>query len=224
MKRTRSVLILTGAALLLLGCSSAQDDWNKASAAGTVEAYQNFLNKHPSGEHSSDARERIHSLEDDAAWAQAKQTDTVAAYQDYLQKQPAGAHTKDAQDAITAQQRATDWKSADSAGTVAALQDFLKKYPSGAEADQARQKLTDLTAYRVQIASARTERQAQREKEKLGAKYAKVIHEIVVVNDSKRGYKVTSAPMSQTEANSACGELKKAHLSCEVVKNDQSSG
>lgn len=224
MRRFRSMLTLVSTLLIMLGCSSAKEDWNKATAAGTVAAYQDYLNKHPAGEHSSDALNRIHSLQDDAAWAQARQTNTVAAYQDYLEKQPAGSHTKDAQDAVTAQQRSADWQTAQTTGTVAALQDFLKKYPDGSEADQARAKLADLTGYRVQIAAAKNEQQAQREKEKLGTKYGKVIHDVVVVSDSKRGYTVASQPMSQTQAQDACSELKKSRLSCEVVKNDKSSG
>ena len=224
MRRFRSVLALVSTMVILLGCSSAKEDWNKATAADTVAAYQDYLNKHPSGDHSSDALNKIHSLQDDAAWAQAKETNTVASYQDYLEKQPAGSHTKDAQDAVTAQQRSTDWQTAQTTGTVAALQDFLKKYPDGSEAGQARTKLADLTAYRVRIASAKTERQAQHDKEKLATKYGKVIHEVVVVSDPKQGYTVASQPMSQTQAQDACSELKKSRLPCEVVKNDKSSG
>src|SRR5689334_1155041 len=79
MRRFRSMLTLVSTLLIMLGCSSAKEDWNKATAAGTVAAYQDYLNKHPAGEHSSDALNRIHSLQDDAAWAQARQTNTVAA-------------------------------------------------------------------------------------------------------------------------------------------------
>ena len=224
MKKSWSIAVLATVAVLM-GCSSAKEDWNKASSANTVAAYQDYLNKHPSGEHSADAQDRIHTLQDDAAWSQAKQTNTVDAYKDYLQKQPAGSHDKDAQEAITAAQRAADWKVADAAGTSAAVQDFLKKYPDGPEADAARGKLKSLTGYRVRFSSAKTERQAQREKEKLGGKYSKVVHDVVVIQESTgKRYAVASTPMSQTEAESACSELKKSHLSCEVVKNDSSNG
>jgi hypothetical protein len=97
----------------------------------------------------------------------------------------------------------------------------LKKYPTGAEADQARTKLTALGGYRVELASVKTEKQAQHEQQHLRAKYGSILHEIEVVPaNTGKGYGVESAPMSQSQADSACGELKKAHQSCAVVKSD----
>jgi len=219
MNRSRAILVLLAAATLW-ACSSAKEDWNKASTTNTVAAYQEYLSKHPTGEHSTEASDRIHSLQDEEAWSQAKQANTLDAYHDYLQKQPTGSHIKDAQDAITALQRDADLKAAESTGTVAALQDFLKKYPTGAEADEAKAKLSALNGYRVQLASVKTEKQAQRERDHLRAKYGSILHDVVIAPaNSGKGYGVTSAPMSQTEADSACGELKKAHQSCEVVKS-----
>ena len=220
MKRSRIILMLS-AAVTLWGCSSAQDDWNKANAANTVAAYQEYLSKHPTGDHSSDASDRIRTLQDDEAWSQAKQVNTADAYRDYLQKQPTGSHVKEAQDAATAAERAADWKTADSAGTAAAVQDFLKKYPTGTEADQARQKLATLAGYKVQLATAKTEKQARKQQETLKSKYGNVLQDVIVVPASSgKSYGLESAPMSESQANSACSELKKAHQSCAVVKND----
>ncbi len=224
MNRLRISLLLVPAAALF-ACSNAQQDWNKASTANTVAAYQEYLSKHPSGEHSSDASDRIHSLQDDEAWQQAKQTNSADAYRDYLQKQPTGTHTKDAQDALTAEERATDWKTAESTGTVASLQDFLKKYPAGAEADQARSKLAEMSGYKVHLASAPTEKQARRERDHLRAKYGSILHDVVVApSNTGKGYGVDSAPMSQAQADSACAELKKSHQTCEVIKSDVGKG
>jgi SPOR domain len=220
MNRLRVTLVLLAGATLW-ACSSAQEDWNKANTANTVAAYQEYLKKHPTGDHSTEASDRIHSLQDDDAWSQAKQANTQDAYQDYLQKQPTGSHVKDAQDAITGLQRASDWKTAESTGTVAALQDFLKKYPTGAEADEAKAKLSALNGYRVRLAAVKTEKQAQQVRDHLQAKYGNILHDVVVAPASSgKGYGVTSAPMTQSEADSACGELKKAHQSCEVVKSE----
>src|SRR5262249_2878810 len=116
MNRARVTLVLLTAATLW-ACSSAQEDWNKASTANTVAAYQQYLSKHPSSEHSGEASDRIRTLQDDEAWSQAKQANSLAAYQDYTQKQPTGSHVKDAQDAITGLQRAEDLKTAESSGT-----------------------------------------------------------------------------------------------------------
>jgi len=220
MSRSWVIVILT-ATVTLWGCSSAQDDWNKANAANTVAAYQQYLSKHPTGDHSADASGRIRVLQDDEAWAQAKQANTPDAYHDYLQKQPAGSHANEAQDALTAAQRAADWKNADSTGTVAAVQDFLKKYPDGPEADEARQKLTTLAGYKVQLATVKSEKEANKQQEHLKSKYGSVLHDVVVVpTNSGKSYALESAPMSESQANSACGELKKSHQSCQVVKSD----
>jgi len=220
-----SLVLSVAATAVLFGCSSSTADWNKATSVGTVAAYQDYMNKHPSDEHTADALDKIHTLQDEAAWSQAKQTNTADSYQAYVKSQPTGAHVKDAEQEIAAGQRATDWKSADSAGTVAAVQDFLKKYTDGSEVDQARKKLTDLTGYQVQLAAAKTERQAEQEMQKISAKYAKVMHDgVVVQKDSAKGYTVDSKPMSHDQAASACGELKTAHLGCEVVKASASNG
>lgn len=214
------VSLVLAAAATLWACSSAQEDWNRANTANTVAAYQEYLSKHPTGEHSADASGRIHSLQDDEAWSQAKQTNSVDGYHDYLQKQPTGSHITEAQDALTAAQRAADWKTAESTGTVASLQDFLKKYAVGPEVDEARAKVAALSGYKVQLAAVKTEKQAQREKEHLRAKYGNMLHDVVVVPaNSGKGYGLESAPMSQSQADSACSELKKAHQSCEVVKS-----
>ena len=220
MNRLRMSLVLAAAAALG-ACSSAQSDWSKANAANTVAAYQEFLSKHPTGEHSAEAGDRIHALQDDQAWSQAKQTNTIDGYRDYLQKQPTGSHVTEAQDAVSTQQRAADWQAAESAGTVASVQDFLKKYSAGPEVDQARAKLGELAGYKVQLAAGKTEKQAQRERDNLRSKYGSILHDVVVVPPSSgKGYGLESAPMSQSQADSACSALKKAHQSCEVVKSD----
>jgi outer membrane protein assembly factor BamD (BamD/ComL family) len=223
MNRSRISLVLVATASLW-ACSSAQQDWNKATASNTVAAYQDYLSKHPTGEHSAEASDKIRTLQDDAAWSQAKQANTLDAYRDYLQKQPTGSHTKDAEDAIKPLQMTADLKSAEGTGTVTALQDFLNKYPAGPEADEARAKLAALNGYRVHLASAKTEKQAKKERDALSAKYGNVLHEVIVVPASSgKGYAVNSAPMSQSDAESACGELKKSHQRCEVMKNDATS-
>ncbi|HVO48444.1 MAG TPA: hypothetical protein VMT29_19160 [Steroidobacteraceae bacterium] len=220
MRRSRTSLILA-LVFALCACSSAQQDWNKASTANTVAAYKDYLTRHPSGPNSVEAANRVHALEDEAAWSQAKQANTPDAYRSYLEQQPAGSHLKDAQQALTDAQRAADWKSADGAGTVAALQEFLTKYPQSAQSDQARAKLASLTGFRVRLTSANSQKLAQRERESLNARYARLLHDVEVVpSRGGRHFALESAPMSQSEADSACHELKKSHQSCEVIRSE----
>jgi hypothetical protein len=74
---------------------------------------------------------------------------------------------------------------------------------------------------RRQLASAKTQRLAEKQRNLLRSKYGDILHDVVVVPaNSGKSYRVESAPMSQTEADSACSELNKAHQSCEVIKNE----
>jgi hypothetical protein len=220
MNRMRILFLLLATSVTVWACSSTQDDWNKANAANTVAAYQQFLSNHPTGDRSVEATGRIRALQDENAWTRAKQTNSSSAYQGYLQNQPTGSHVKEAQEAVTAVQRAADWQAAQTAGTAASIQDFLKKYPQGSEADQARTRLTTMTGYRVQLAAAKTQKQADKERDQLRAKYSSILHDVVVAPPSSgTTYQLESAPMSQSDANSACEQLKRAHRHCEVVKS-----
>jgi outer membrane protein assembly factor BamD (BamD/ComL family) len=209
------------AAILLAACSSEQSDWRKASASDTVAAYQQFLREHPNTTRSVEARNRIRAMEDEQAWARAQQANTVAAYQDYLKEQPAGIHVEEAKDHIAANERMSAWTAASAANTPEALESFLEKYPQGPEADQAKAKLAQLTGYRVQLASYRSEQRAQKTRDRLQGKYGDVLGNVVVVPEAGSNV-VRSAPMGEAEANNACAKLKRAHLSCEVIKDANS--
>jgi len=216
------LLTTLSAVALVAACSSAENDWNKATAENTVAAYETYLQKHPDGNHRVEADARITKLNESDAWNQATQANTVQSYQDYLQKKPDGEHAQQAKDSIESIQRANDWSQAKLAGTTAALQDFLRKHDKGTEADQARQQLAAMTAYRVQLASAKTQLQAEHERVRLQSKYGKVVHEMTVtpaVAGSK--YLVVSTPMSQADANSTCAKLRHAHSECSVVPNGE---
>lgn len=209
-------------AATLVACSSTQGDWNQASAHNTVAAYQDFLRQHPSTDLAVEAQTRIRQLQDDQAWTQAKDANTAEAFRQYLKSQPKGLHVAESQDRVTAFERAQAWRTADSEGKAPALQAFLQKYPQGVEADQARDKLEQLKAdaYRVQVAAFRAQRDADRARARLQARYSKVLHDVVVVPPAglEKLTTIRSAPMTLKEAQSACGTLKKEHRQCEVVR------
>lgn len=92
-------------ALLSTGCGTAEYDWNKAMAGGTLAAYRTFLKDHPTGPRADDARGRILALEDDQAWARARATHTIAGYREYLRTESGGVHAADAQYDIAALER-----------------------------------------------------------------------------------------------------------------------
>ncbi|HUN76820.1 MAG TPA: SPOR domain-containing protein [Steroidobacteraceae bacterium] len=223
MKRSSGLGVLLAALLcaLLVACSSSEADWQQASAANTTAAYMNFLKQHPNGEHADEARTRIRSLEDDQAWTAALNGNTEQSYQQYLTSRPNGAHAQDARDSITKLQRAAAWKSAQADGSASALQAFLQKYPQGEESDEARAQLDKLNnSYRVQLAAFRSKSGAQRDSTRLRERFHRVLHDVAVLPPMPpdKLYRVTSDPMSEADANSACAKLKKAHQSCKVVK------
>jgi outer membrane protein assembly factor BamD (BamD/ComL family) len=209
-------------ALCLLACSSNEADWQKATSANTVSAYQDFLKQHPNGQHADEARSRITSLEDEQAWMEALNANTQGAYEQYLRNEPSGAHAQEARDRITGFQRAAAWKTAQADGTPAALQAFLQKYPTGPESDEARAALQKLqNNYQAQVGSYRSRKEAERMSARVKRRFGEVLHDVVVVPstpEDKMNH-VRSAPMSEADATAACAKLKKAHQRCEVVKS-----
>lgn len=207
---------------LLMACNSAKSDWNKADTANTAAAFQDFLKQHPNDDHAQEARDRLQKIEDEQAWADAQKSNTLDAYQQYLQKETNGAHVEDAHTQVIALERAAAWKSAQSADTESALQGFLQKYSQGPEVVQAREQLTKLQSenYRVQLASFKDEKQAEKSRDSLKARYSAELHDVVIVppNGSEKFERVESGPMTEADAKSACTKLKKDHQRCEVVK------
>ena len=221
MKTVQTVLSLI-VATVLVACSSAESDWSKASTANTAEAYQDFLTKHPTGAHAQDAHDRLQKLGDDKDWSDAQQSNTADAYQQYLQKEPNGAHAADAHTQLDALNRAADYKTAQAANTEQALQEFLQKYNQGPEVDQAKAQLQKLQSegYRVELASFKDEKAAEKSRDSLKAKFGSELNDVVVIppSGSEKQHRVASAPMTEADAKAACAKLKKAHQHCEVVK------
>jgi hypothetical protein len=210
------------AGLALSACNRADSDWKKATAANTLAAYQTFVQQHGGDKRADNARGRILALQDEQAWAAALKANTVEGFNAYLQAESGGVYADDARYHITALQRAADWQALQSDASdasVASLQEFLRKYPQGPESNQARAKLNDLS-YRVQLADSRSKAEAERKRAQLQARFGKVLPEIVVVAPTAPDalYHVTSGPMSQATASSACAALERAHQSCKLVQ------
>jgi hypothetical protein len=218
MKTRLMMLTVLGAAVALSACNSADSDWNKATAANTLAAYQAFVQQHGSDQRADNARGRILALQDEQAWAVARAANTVESYNAYLQTESGGVHAGQAQYNLTALHRAQDWQVIENDASAASLQTFLLKYPQGPEANQARTKLSALN-YRLQLADSRTQAGAERKRAQLAAKFGKVLDEIIVVAPagSHTMFRVTSGPMSQATANSACAVLERAHQSCKLI-------
>jgi hypothetical protein len=209
--------------LLLVACSSTESDWSKASSAGTLAAYQQFLMLHPDGAHAQEARARIQSLQDDQAWTLAQNANTQQSLQQYLQQQPNGAHAAEARTRLSDLQRGAAWQQAQARNSAAAYQDFLRQYPQAPEAAQARARLQQLATYQVQLATYHSKSAAERERRQLQARYGKMLHQVVVDTTPNRINEVRSAPMSQADAQLTCAALKRRGQHCQVVASASGS-
>jgi hypothetical protein len=212
-----AVLIVTG--FLTVACNSAAGDWDKATAANTLAAYQAFLQNHSTNTHAGDAQARIAQLQDDADWSMAQSENSEKSYGDYLQQHATGAHVAAAHDHLTSLQRAVAWKSAKDAGTAVAMRTFLEKYPQGFEADEAKQKLAALESYRVQLEATRSKSAAERKLKFAKQHFGKELRDVEIAspNPPDTLYRVMSGAMSHDDASSACQALQRAHEACEVV-------
>ena len=218
----RRYLALSGmlfGAVLLSACGPAYE-WSQTSAVNTVAAYQKFLSKHPTDPHALDARKRIATLQDERAWTTAQIASSVQGYQQYLTDEPNGAHVLDARDNIVTRERDAAWQTVQANETEQSLRGFIKQYPSSIEAEGAREQLRMIAGYRAELGSAGSERLADRERDALAKRFGKRLRQLVILGPdaNDRGYRITSAPMSEQDARTTCETLRNSGRSCAVVQ------
>ncbi len=88
--------VLAAVLLTVAACSAEQQDWRAAEAAGTSEAYRNFLEQHPDSELAAKARERVGEFAEDRDWSQASKLGSVDAYRGFLAAHPDGRWSQEA--------------------------------------------------------------------------------------------------------------------------------
>ncbi len=89
-------------------------DWKTAETANSIQSYEDYLGKHPSGKNAPTAQERINRMKADAAAAEASAIEEAA------------------------------WQSAKTNNTVSGYETFLSSYPSSKYAPLAKAALEDL--------------------------------------------------------------------------------
>ena len=82
--------------LALAGCSSESSDWKSATAADTSEAYQQYLQQHPSGANADQAKAHLQQLQEDRAWQSASSADNRGAYEQFLAQHADGKWAQEA--------------------------------------------------------------------------------------------------------------------------------
>lgn len=163
-------------------------------------------------------------LQDDGSPAEARSGDAALPYQNYLPQRPGAIDMTGARDKIAIAERKAAWSSVQSAGTAVAYQAFLEQYARGTDADQARARLAELNGFTVRLASLRSEKDAEKVRDRLEGRYGDALREVVVIppSDAQKLNSVRSAPMTEDEAKTACATLNKSHQDCEVIKTIKS--
>ena len=78
-------------------------DWKTAETANSLQSYQDYLGRHPSGKNAGEAQSRINAMQaaaaaaeasqiEEAAWTSAKTSNTVSGYETYLSSYPSGKY------------------------------------------------------------------------------------------------------------------------------------
>jgi hypothetical protein len=80
----------------LAGCSGEGTDWKSATAADTSEAYQQYLQQHPTGANAEQARAHLKQLQEDRDWQSASTADNRAAYEQFLVQHADGKWAQEA--------------------------------------------------------------------------------------------------------------------------------
>ncbi len=139
-----SCILLFLSTFLVVGCSSTWLNWQEAKFSNTVDAYTDYLAKHPQGPHADDARAAIDDLEWDSAKNYASLSyplpldkESIEAFNGYILKFPQGRHVVEAKEGI----EQLDWKAADSSGKITDYMGYLSKYPRGKYADRAKEEI-----------------------------------------------------------------------------------
>ena len=119
---------------------------NRAKAAGSVKAYQEFLAAHAASHVAAAAKTLLAEQTDFDAVAK---DDGEPAWRGFLSRWPQGARTATAKKRLDASRQREDgaWQEASGKGTAPALETFLQGFPSGRYHEQAERLLRELAEF-----------------------------------------------------------------------------
>jgi outer membrane protein assembly factor BamD (BamD/ComL family) len=215
----RKILVFLAAGLIS-ACGTSEYDWQRAYAANTLSAYQNFLKDHPKSKQADLARGVILAMQDDQAWKAAALAQSKQGFDAYLAAYPGGVHADQARFDITALDRAAAWKLVEHDVDYASLHAFLAQYPTGPESDAARARMAKMT-FRAKFADAASRGAADRQRARLQLRLHDILNtlEIIPPSQADKHYEVASGLLSDAAAHAACVAALHEHQRCEVVSD-----
>lgn len=118
--------------------------WQAAQEIHTVEAYRDFIDKHPKSEFKEEAQNQIAILQKAAmeeAWENTRKDNSVEAYKDFLKKYPKSDYQQQANSIV----EEMEWARVSKSDSRNGYERFLKNYPKSTYASNAQEKLKNHT-------------------------------------------------------------------------------
>jgi cell division protein FtsN len=225
--RARIVLALT---FLLVSCSAEKTDWQSAQSADTVEAYEQFISKHPQSALANDARTRTKQLAEEKDWEKATGIDTADSYQAFVGKYPDGKWAEEARIRIenfnVLGSPATDAKPepAPKAEPAPKTEPAPKPAPSPAGKPAAAAKPAPAASggYRIQLGAFSSVDIANKEWAKINGKFGTQLgglspNVVPVEKSTGKLYRLQAPVANQAAARATCSALTAAGQACIVV-------
>jgi cell division septation protein DedD len=225
----RTFAIVIGVALLV-ACSRERQDWQSAQMADTVEAYDDFVAKHPDSASATQARERLQQLAEERDWQLAATTDTLAAYQMFATQYPGSRWTAEARIRIEnfglAPSSAASLPAAgDVAPEMTPAPDPAPATPTTAPASSptsATSPGVERMAFGVQLGAFGSEAQARAEWQRLERSNASLLKSLSPMISTAQGrdgvlYRLRAETPDEAEARRLCAALSASGSPCIVV-------
>lgn len=223
-------------AVLLVGCSSAEKDWNIAQRDDTPEAYLEFLAKHPDSEYVELAKQSVAEVKVKRAWERAEFRDSEIGYRDFTDRFPDSEQAALAQARLDEIERDVVWAAARKADSAEVLAAFIRDYPDAPQREDAEILLASMVSqepaaapaeppgdYRVQLGAFRTPEAAESELRRLADLFPDTIGgpirlEAPVPGGTTRLFKLKTVPMDLAGARNVCATLKSYGQTCLVIE------
>lgn len=224
--KTALCVVLAG----LAACSAEQQDWRSAEAAGTSEAYQQFVDQHPASELAAKARERVGEFAEERDWTQAMRLGTSDAYRGFLAAHPAGRWAQEARiriesfalGSIPRMQPSMPGQTASRPSGVNILRLASTSHPNAAAPPATNAASAAPGRYAVQLGAFGTQASADKEWQRLQNRFSSQLSGLspqVVPAGTSSGqlYRLQAGASGEQQARAICDSLKAQSQPCVPV-------
>lgn len=131
-------------AILLAACGVEKKRYGLAKATSSIDAYEAFLARYPSGKYSDLAKKELRSLYEEADWSICKYYDNISSYRDFLAKYPLSKYASQANERIRELEELRAWNKVKDANTIYAYENFINAYPKSSYVLEAKNAIAKL--------------------------------------------------------------------------------